>query len=57
MFKNFDWKAALDMIALIVVVSCFFFSFVFTLAHENLLWLLLWIPGTLITALYAGMGG
>lgn len=57
MFKNFDWEAALDAIALIAVVSCFFLGFVFAVVCESLLWFLLWIPGTLITALYAGMGG
>lgn len=57
MFKNFDWESALEVITFIAVVCCFFLGFVFAVACENLLWFLLWIPGTLITALRAGMGG
>lgn len=57
MFKNFDWEAAFEVIAFIGVVCCFFFGIILSAACENLLWFLLWIPGTLITALRVGMGG
>lgn len=57
MFKNFDWESALEVITFIAVVCCFFFGIVLSAACENLLWFLLWIPGTLITALRVGMGG
>lgn len=57
MFKNFDWKAAFEAIAFIASVCCFFLGIIFSCVNENLLWFLLWIPGALITALRAGMGG
>jgi hypothetical protein len=56
-FKNFDWKAAFEAIAFIAFVSCFLLGFVLAAMCGNLLWFLLWIPGALITALRAGMGG
>jgi hypothetical protein len=57
MFKNFDWKAALETLAFIASVCCFFFGIVLSIVYESWLWFLLWIPGSLIHALCAGMGG
>jgi len=57
MFKNFDWEAALEVLAIIAVACCFFLGVVFSFVCDNLLWFLMWIPGALITALRAGMGG
>lgn len=57
MFKNFDWKAALETLAFFASVCCFFFGIVLAIVYESWMWFLLWIPGSLIHALCAGMGG